>query len=268
MKPKFISGLLLVCCLVLGGCNYSEIELGPKKELTSYSEKTIQAGDSLNLYIENDSGNIEVYSWKKKQVKFEITNKVRGIQTQEVLEKDLEEFVVYIDDTEDNKVYFKSRYNGSIKNPADAGTDIKIYIPKKVKYLSFKLDIGRIKIYDDIECEMDIEVNMANVDINRFEGLVNMTADMGDLKISGGRIMSGSSVSTGMGNIRIKAEHEGVGDFVYKTDMGSIELLLPSRSNVCFESIGSLEVNEFSAYSSPTKIKVKSGMGRISIKKY
>lgn len=267
MRLRILIPFLLIVSIIIYGCENMKVKAGPKREAVSYSEKILAVAQPLQLCLTSDSSNIEVYSWDRNEAKFEITKRVRGIQTKDVLEGKLKDFDVSIKQ-EGSKVEFESRYKGKIKNPADRSVDLKVFIPKKISSFNIKLDIGKIKVFDDIKCNLDVLVKMANVDINRFEGVVNFNADIGDLRIAGGKIYQGSNIKINMGNIQIKAEYEDEGNYCFETKMGNIDLSLPGNSLVTFENVGTTEVNDFPSGSYKTKVKLLSGMGKIAIRKY
>lgn len=238
-----------------------------KKEVSLYSEKIVEAGGPLVLDIFCDSGNIEMYTWDKDGVKFEMTKRVRGTESEEILSQKLNNFNIDINENE-NKIIFKSEYKGKDKNPIDKSIDLKIYVPKAEKTLNLKLDIGNIKFYDDIKGVLNADINMANMEINRFVGVVNIEGDVGNVKISSGKISGKSSIVKNIGNISVKAEFEEGGDYTFKTGTGNIDLMLPYGSKVSFESVGELEVNEFNDFNHSTKAKVETSMGKIAITGY
>lgn len=267
MKYIILMFVLLLQITVFSACAVSTVELGPKKEVNSYSEKVIEVVSPLTLELSCDSSNIEVYTWEKQEVKFEVTKRVRGIHEKEILREKLNNFDIDIDKNDD-KVFFKSEYKGKDKNPIDRSIDLRMYIPKSVSNLNLKLDIGNIKFYDDIKGTLNADINMANMEINRFVGVVNVKGDVGNVKISSGRIKGESSIIKNIGSISVKAEFDEKGQYVFKTGTGNIDLMLPENSKVSFESVGTLEVNELSDFGYPTKVQVESSMGKIAIKKY
>jgi hypothetical protein len=166
------------------------------------------------------------------------------------------------------RVVFNSEYKGSIKNPSDKSVDLKVYIPKKVDSIDIKLDTGTIKFFDDVRSEINLNVDSVNVDINKLIGRVIMVADMGDLRISGGKLESGSSIKTNFGNIRVKTELEETGEYYFGTNVGSIDLSLPEGTEFDVEAKGSIRSNEFEQCFSGAKIKLESKMGDINLTRY
>ncbi len=267
MRPCKVVAVFLLLNVFLTGCGSQAVSLGPKREAVSYGGKTISPEGPVSLYITCDYSNIELYSWDKKEVKVEIAKKVRGIEGKDVLERELGNFIIAIENEKD-KVFINSEYKGAIKGAADKTADLKVYMPKVISSLNCKLGLGTVKMYDDIKCRLNVDIDMANTEINRFEGRLSFKAGLGNLKIAAGRIEKGSEVLVDKGNISIKAEIENVGEYDYKTGMGNIDLMLPADSQVSFENVGTVESNEFKEAVYPAKIHLRTDMGKISIRKY
>jgi len=253
--------------IIFTGCSNVKKYIGPKTEVISYDEKIITVANPVEIAITGQTGNIEVYNWDEKEVKFEITKKIKGSKDENINEK-LKNIRIISNIKGETDISFEWKYEGPNKGPLDKSVDLKIYLPKKVRLIKYKLDIGKIKIYDDVKYDIFADLNMANIEINKFEGRLNIKGEMSNLKISGGLIKSGSSVKLNMGNINIKAECEVNGSYEFETRMGNIDLALPVNSSVSFENNGYVQINEFEAEEYPTKIKIKSEMGRICINKY
>jgi len=265
LKRVILSQIILV--IMVSGCTVSSVDIGPKREVASYSEEMIEAVQPLQVNIDVDSSSIEIYSWDKNQVKFEMTRRIRGILKKELMEKQLEDFNVSIKQYS-STISFKSKYKGSISNPIDRSVDLKIYIPKRINSIDIKMEVGRIKFIDDIKCDLNAEIDMANVDINNFEGRINFNADMGDLRIANGEIDSGSYVNLNFGNMYIKTRLVNSGEYSFETNSGNVDLLFPTDSNVNLESTGNLGTNDFLPDKNAPGVKVRSGMGKITVTKY
>jgi hypothetical protein len=231
-----LSGVLMIV-FILTGCSDSMVDLGTKKEVVSYSSKTIPFEEPGDLLVSCDYANIEIYTWDKKEVKFEIAKKVRGAEEKDVMQKKLDDFTIDTG-TEGSKVFFNSRYKGPIKSPADKSVDLKAYIPKDISSVSYRLETGSVKVLDNLKCNLNADIDMANTEINRFEGKLSFKANMGNLKIAGGKIEKGSKVLIDQGNINISSEFDNEGEYNFETGMGNIELFLPSDSRVSFDNIG------------------------------
>ncbi|HHW49572.1 MAG TPA: DUF4097 domain-containing protein [Clostridiaceae bacterium] len=266
MKLRLYLLVLILFLVVMSGCSVST-NFAPKKVASAYSEECIEVEYPLYIDISSDSGNINIFSWNRDEVKFEITKKIRGIQSKEELTKMLENFNI-ITEKNGKRVVFSSVYQGSAKNPSDKSVDVRVYIPKKVDSIDIKLDTGTIKFFDDIRSEVNLNVDSVNVDINKLIGKVILVADMGNLRISGGKLESGSSVKTNFGNISVKAELEESGEYYFGTNIGSIDLSLPEGTELEVEAKGSIRSNEFEQCFSGAKIKLESKMGDISLMRY
>lgn len=253
--------------LLLTGCAFKEVNIGPKIEVSSYKEETIKDFKPESLDFDSEYSNFEVYSWDKNDVKFEITKRLRGIYKKNILENKLNDFVIDIN-REQGRIAFKSVYKGSIDNPADRSLDLKVFVPKKIHVMGFKLETANIVFLDDVDYDLKFNVNAADITINRFNGKIDLNSKIGNVSIKNGRIRENSNIFEGIGNINIRAEFENEGNYNIETNVGNIDLALPEKSRVNFETMGTLEINELPAYSNNTIIKLRTGMGKIAIKKY
>jgi hypothetical protein len=266
MKLCLIILVIIACILLVQGCSKDDIIIGPKSEVTSYSEKTIKADKPIELNISCDSSNIEISTWDKNEAKFEVTKRIRGLESKEILESKLKDFNI-TEENSDNKVTFISKYKENIKSPQDIMTDLKLTLPSEMKALNIKVDTGTIKVYSKIKCDLKLDINMVNTIINSFEGKINLKGDMGNLTIVKGKINKDSSVVVNMGNISINAEYDEDGIYDYETDVGNIDLKIPEDSKISVESSGVIEGNKFVNKLYKTKIKLRSDMGKITINK-
>ncbi|HPD00670.1 MAG TPA: hypothetical protein PLA01_04885, partial [Acetivibrio sp.] len=85
MKAYLITLIALLQTFLFSACTVSMVEPGPKNEVNSYIERVIKADKPLVLDLFCDSGNIEVYTWEKSEIKFEVTKRVRGVLKKEIL---------------------------------------------------------------------------------------------------------------------------------------------------------------------------------------
>lgn len=263
---KRIIGIIILIML-FSGCSIKEVNISPKIEVISYKEEIIKNYKPETLDFICDYSDFEIYSWGKDDVKFEITKRLRGTREKDVLENEFKNFSVNISQV-GGKLNFKSYYKGKINNPIDRSLDLKIYVPKKIQGISFKLDSGNINFLDDVDYNLRFDANMTDTSINRLNGAIDFKSKVGNIDIKNGRIKGNSNIKAGIGNINIKAEFEDEGKYNFLTDVGNIYLNLPQKAQVNFETIGTLEVNELQTYSNNTIIKLKTGMGKITIKKY
>jgi len=146
--------------------------------------------------------------------------------------------------------------------------DLKIYISKKVRNIKISLELGKIIIHDDLRCNIFADLNMANMEIKNMEGLIEFRGDMSNIKILGGTLYDGSNIKINMGNIDVKFEYQEGGNYEFITKTGNIDLHLSENSKINLDIEGYVQKNEFENGNFPTKIRLKTDMGRICINKY
>lgn len=257
----------ITCCLVLAGCSQPAIYSSSKIESTSYSEKTVKVDQPLELEVLCDYANIETYQWDKQEVKFEMKKRVRGTEEKSKLEERLKDFTIDINENQ-GKVTFTSRYKGKIQSSEDKLLDIKMYIPRSVKSIKNKLEKGYIKYQDDLRCYLEVEAKTAYIDVNRLDGAFKLIVETGNIRINGGTVKGDSEIQVSLGNLRIKAAYEKGVQCKYETKTGNIELLLPSDMKLGLECSGTIEANDFTALNTGKDIMVKSGIGKIALRKF
>lgn len=256
---------------ILCGCSSSIIEVSPKKEVSCYSEKLFEWAEDSEISISCDFGNIEFFNWDKKVIKLEIKKKVIGILQSDNLNDNLDERLddFKIELIEDNdKLNLDIKYTGKDESMVNKMVDLKIYLPKCIDVLNLYLDKGCVKFHDDLKGILNADINMADIEINKFTGTVNIKGDMGNVSILDGRISKNSSIIKNIGSISIKSQFEEGGEYIINTGTGNIDLWVSKDSKVSFESVGAIEENDFREYNYSTKVKVKSSIGKISIKEY
>lgn len=273
--------IVIFIAFLLSGCGKAQAEINSKIVESAYSEKTIELKGAYKLSVDCDSSNIEVYCWKKDNIKFEITRRVKGAYEKDTILEKLEDFKIDIKN-ENEEVTLISRYKGDRKSSIERSADFKIYIPKAIEIMNYKVDSGNIRIFDDIRCSLSAQLNNANLEINRFIGVLNVTGNTGNVKVLGGKMSGSSSVIANNGNISIKSEFEENGEYTFNTGRGRVDIYAPSDSRASFETVGELEINEFTdrktlviltddqeKLSDPLgKVKISSGIGGISVRKY
>lgn len=266
---KLCKGIInsVILILLMAGCASTSANLGPKREARSYLSKTIAVREPVNLYIRCDYSNVEIYSWDKKEVRFEVSKMIRGVEDKETLKKKLNDFTIDMG-IDKEKVFINSKYKGSIKGAADKSVDLKVYLPKKISSVNCKLDLGTIKVYDDMKCSLKADVDMANTEIKRFEGKLEFKGSMGNLKICAGKLFKDSNILLEQGNIIIRSEVESKGWYRIETGLGNVDLMLPADSQVDIENLGPVGINEFKEAVYPAKMILGTKMGKISVKKY
>ncbi|NLI59143.1 MAG: hypothetical protein GX387_11630 [Clostridium sp.] len=263
--------IIIMAFFILCGCSSSIIEVSPKKEVSCYSEKLFEWAEDSEISISCDFGNIEFFNWDKKVIKLEIKKKVIGILQSDNLNDNLDERLddFKIELIEDNdKLNLDIKYTGKDESMVNKMVDLKIYLPKCIDVLNLYLDKGWVKFHDDLKGILNADINMADIEINKFTGTVNIKGDMGNVSILDGRISKNSSIIKNIGSISIKSQFEEGGEYIINTGTGNIDLWVSKDSKVSFESVGAIEENDFREYNYSTKVKVKSSIGKISIKEY
>ncbi len=253
--------------IVLSSCSNTNFYVGSSLEAKDYSEKLLSFSRPLELKIDCDSGNIEVYTWEKKEIKFEMTKNLRGEHGKTNFEDEFDNFSTVIGQ-EENIVFFRSEYDGSIKEFEDRILNLKLFIPQDTRTINCNLENGAIKFQDDLNCNLLLDLNSVRVEINRLNGKINLQGEKGNLTVGGGLLKGGSSMKLGLGNMDIKTALEEGGNYIFETNTGNINLKLPINSLFNLESIGTVYIDEFPSEVSKTNLSVKSGFGEISITKF
>lgn len=279
--------ILFFIAFILSACGVAHGKTDKKIEGRLYSEEIIELKGKYNLDISCDIGNIAIYTWKRDDIKFEITRRISGTYKKELIDEKLEDFEIDLK-TDDDTVFLKSRYKGGNKESFNVSVDYIIYMPKSIDNMNYKVGKGKIKIFDDVRGILKAELGNADLEINRFNGVLNISGDEGNVKISSGKISGNSRIIKKIGNINIKSEFDSFGEYEIYTGLGHIDLLTPGNSLIKFETVGELTKNEFlhngrkgtiassgtkQAYSlqyeeKVAKVRLKSELGKISIGKY
>jgi hypothetical protein len=260
--------LFLLITHILTGCTNLSQYSGIKKESTSIDEKIFPVDIPPDIEINSDVSNIEIFNWDENSVKFEILKRIKRVHsTEKDINAEYEKFKIITEQNE-SKIYFKNEYEGNKKNPLDQSLDLKIYIPHNIKSISICLELGKITIHDDLNCNVITDLKMANMVIKRLEGLINFKGDMSNIKISGGTLYDGSNININMGNIDLKFKYQEGGNYEFTTKTGNIDIYLPETSKINLDITGYVYKNQLKNGDFPTKIKIKTDMGRICINKY
>jgi len=273
LKCKIL--ILTMVFFMLCGCSPSINEVGPKKEVSCYSEKFFECDGKKEISIYCDFGNIEFFNWDKKTIKLEIKKKIIGVLKNENLNEDsddrlnekLDDFKIELIEEKD-KLNFDIKYTGKNDSSVNKMVDLKIYLPEFIDVLNLHLDEGWVKFHDDLKGILNADTNIADIEINKLIGKVNIKGNMGNVSILEGRISKNSSIVKNIGSISIKSQFEEGGDYIINTGAGNIDIKASKDSKVSFESIGAVEKNDFEEYNYPTKVKVNTSIGKISIKEY
>lgn len=229
MKHRVVSFLIVALCFLAVSCG-SEVKL-PVRNSAEYAEKTVEVKLPLQLKLDCENCDVEIYCWKGQDVKFEYTTSVTGRYTTEELTKKLEHFGIKALSSH-RKVIFGSKYTQSSK--AEGKIELRVYIPQKTESIELSCKKGKLKIFDDVEGELAIRADILDVDINRFDGKLNCSIKEGNVRLTAGKLSDGSSIETGRGNIHVKAEYEPSGAYSFIAQEGLLDIFLPRDLNVAF----------------------------------
>jgi len=243
MKSRLI--LPLICTALLFNVSCSAEKKLPVRNVYEYNEKTLEAELPVRLYIECDNCETEIYRWIRKEVKFEYTKSVTGMLSSEVLTEKLGNFNTEISNGEKG-ISFKSSFRGSGK--LDDKLVLRIFIPKRTERFEFICKKGKLKIFDNMQGELIIRADQLDTDINSFNGRLYYDVKKGSISISGGELADGTFISTGDGNIKVKARYEPLGSYNFISKKGIMEILVPKNLTVHFtgDLPMNLETDEYS----------------------
>ena len=208
----------------------SKAEL-PINKAAQYAEKTVETKLPLRLKLNSENCNLEIYRWKKQEVKFEYTTSVTGEYSTERLAKELESFSVEVQ-ASDKEVAFSSAYSN--RNRTEGEIELRVYLPKKTDHIEVLCKKGNLKLFDDMEGELVIQADMLNVDINRLDGKLNCSIKEGDVRLTAGKLTDGSMIETRKGNIRLKAEYDPAGTYCFIAREGLLDIFVPKNLNTEF----------------------------------
>ena len=267
MEFKLLLIVAVALCTALSGCKGSVVENGPKKEVSAYSEKIIEADIPLQLVLDCENSSIEVYSWNRNEVKFEMTKRIKGRESKDNLFKLLNGFNIFTN-KESGRINLICRYKGNSGKFAECLLGLKVFIPKKTNRIDCTQKTGKLKFIDDLHCNLNINTDSVVVEINRLEGRLVYKTKSGDLRISAGVIETDSFAQAIDGNIRIKGQFREAGSYSFKTGTGIVGLCLPDDLNAAFENLGQVETCNFIKGDYPAKFKLESKIGKIEISKF
>ena len=263
----FLLVMQVLSIISFSACEKHESNTGSRREVSAYSELTIPVVSSCNLDVECDYGNFEFYNWDKKEVKFEITYKVRGSRTKVELDKILKKFGTTVYE-ESGVIKFICSYKGPEGKYEDTFSVVKIFMPGRTSSVECALKQGKLNFLDDLDCDLKIDVGKAEVEINRLKGGIRYNGKSANLRISSGVLKNNSSIITSTGNIRIKSFFENPGSFAFNTGTGIIELTIPLDLNAVFESNGRIDSVQAVSSDAVSTFLVKCGLGKININRF
>ena len=264
---RIILYILLFLLIIVSGC-VEEKAVIPKHGASMYDDLSINLSKTTKtLDLSIDSGNLQIYCWDKKVVKVEAKHTIRDSKTNEELEELLKKYTI-IPEEKDNTLFFKVEYDGTIENPQDIYTDIKLTIPKQINVLNISHQFGSIIIRDRFEGDIIADLDYVNSEIKSFKGQLIYECDNGNLRVNSGKLSNQSYVDINSGNIYIKAQCPEKSKYFFKTRAGNIDLYFPVDSNIKLNSTGTVNNNQFVENEGDIEVEAFAKMGNISLNGY
>ncbi len=259
--------LVMAAFFILSSCG-SEYKVFPKHTTCGYNNGAVKVSKSIkNLDINIDSGKLLIYCWDNDEIKYEAKYVARGNKSDEDLQKQLKKYSVKSNQKE-KTTYIIVSYDGKIKKPQDYYSEVKLMVPRTIKNISIKQDVGSILIEDKFEGNIIGDVDSVNTEIKAMNGKLNWKCDIGNFRLGSGKLLRDSTVNIKAGNISSKSECEINSQYVFKTGAGNVELSFPQDSNVTVDSYGTLQNNQFTGIEGNVKVKAATDMGKISVNGY
>ncbi|ACL74883.1 hypothetical protein [Ruminiclostridium cellulolyticum] len=259
--------LVMAAFIILSSCGNDKIVLH-KHSSYGYHNGDVKLDKTIKtLDVNIDSGKLQIYCWDNNEIKYEAKHVARGNKSDEALQELLKKYSVKPNQKE-KTMYITVAYGGKIKNPQDFYTEIKLTIPRNIKNIFIKQDVGSISVEDKIDGNITGDVDSVNTEIKAMNGKLSWTCDTGSFRLGSGKLFSDSTVNIKAGNISSKAECQNNSQYLFKTDAGNVELSFPADSDVTVDSYGTLQNNQFTGINGNIKIKASTKMGKICVNGY
>lgn len=261
---RFVITIVSIFCICLSSCS-SDSQSSHVREVFSYSEKSMIVKVPIRIEIAGGQGETDIYSWNLKKVGIEVTESIKGYKTEEELAPLFKYFKTGLKENS-GTVTVTSVYKGDNGN-VTGFADMKVYLPKKVAGLKITQKTGKVRVLDDLGCSLEIIGGSLDVEINSIDGCISSKVDSGSLRVSEGRLGSGTSIRTGRGNIKLKVDLEPSGSYDIRTGSGLVEINLPESLDVVINDQYQTEGN-LAAGENPARMQVECDKGEIRISRY
>jgi len=263
---KFCRAALIVfLILILCSCkdkDYTANKTEVRADITeSYSLDSIP-----ELYLSLANANIEIFTWNKDLIKFEVSKRLIGTSDREELSNELGKYNIKINN-EDLKIKITESYKGNTDNIIEKYADIKIYTKNKMNVIKLKIKKGNVKFYDEMNSSLSTDFDKVDLEMNRFYGTVNVKSNLGNVSIKNSFLSGDTNIVLNNGNIYIKSEFDMRGIHKLKTKTGNIDLIIPDAKNLAVNCKGNVETNEFEDLSINPIVHAESKIGIIRVKK-
>lgn len=263
----FLLVVITIFAVLFSGCGAEKINF-PVHQAFQYKNESLNLEKNIKtLDIQLDSGSLEIYTWNKKDIKYEAKHIVRDNLPDEELEKLLTNYSIETK-TEQNVLYIKINYSKKIKNPQDNLTELKLTIPRSIKSIIIKQGMGEVKIEDSFEGNVVADLDVVNAEFGDVKGRISIDCNKGNIRVNSGKLYNESNIDINNGNIFVKAECEKKSNYIYKVQNGNIDLKFPVSSNIFFNGYGVIEKNQFAGIDGDIYIVASTKMGKISVVGY
>lgn len=265
---RLIIYILITLIVIITGCASDKSTITPKQGTSLYKNFSKEITKGVNtIDINIDSGNLQIYCWDKKEIKFEVKHTVRDNKRIEELEKLLTKYLI-ISKEKGEKFLFTVNYKDKIIEPQDFYSDIKLTVPKRIKNINIIQEYGNIIIEDKYQGNITCNLGTVNSEIKYIKGKLIYNCDAGNIRLNSGKLFNGSCVDIKLGSIFIKAEGQEQARYSFQTEIGNIDLAFPVSSNILVNSFGTVDNNQFTGIDGSIVIKVTAEMGKISVNGY
>jgi len=267
MKRIFLF-IFIILIVIITGCKNSRSIVIPKHGASLYKNSSIEITKGINTVdINIDSGNLQIYCWDNKEIKFEAKHTIKDNKTNEGLEKLLKKYSIRSEEQE-NTYFLTVDFNGKIKNAQDIYTDMKLTIPRRIKKINISEQFGSLIIEDKFDGNIAAKLDSVNSEIKSLKGQLFYECKTGNLILNSRNLLNGSSVNIASGNIFVKAQCQEQSKYSFKTQVGNIKLNFPVNSNILLKSFGTVQNNQFTGIEGNIEVETSTKMGKISVNGY
>lgn len=198
MKSKKISTLMVVSTFLFFVLTFLPGESIAREKFEEKFEKTVSLAKDGQVILKNISGNIDVKSWDKDQVKIDAL-KVSKASTHDRAKKNVEKVTIEVN-KEDNTLRIETKYPKMRIKSLSVSIHYKLMIPNEasVKIKSVSGDVTLVEIGGRVEAS----VVSGDVDIMKADKGVECKAVSGDLKLQG--ITGDADLETVSGDITLE----------------------------------------------------------------
>jgi len=197
-----------------------------------YQNRDFNAGADTDIIIDCSDSIVDIYMCKKEEISIQTSYKtVRTGDKGYDIKKDGNEISINMAEKNENTDYKSNR--------------ITIKTPALFKSITIKAKNGTFNIYDDIYCNMNMDITGITAEIEKISGTITAIGDKSSIYISSGKLKNGTDIQLENGNIDIIASLETKGTYVFKTRTGYVNLQLPLNTQAFINTEGYVARNDF-----------------------